>query len=95
MVIRYYWGAGVGHVYSHKDEGPATVVSTALHEDEDQGDSLNDNEMGGTAGEMQNEDESGDEDNMQQDAEEEHSDEGLDDIEDDELLSMFEMYGES
>lgn len=95
MVIRYYWGAGVGHVYSHKAEEPATVVSTALRENEGEGDSLNDGEIGDAAGEMQHEDESGNEDSMRQDTEEEESDEGLDDIEDDELLNMFEMYGET
>lgn len=89
MVIRFYWGAGVGHVYSHRARRP--------EDDEDEADVLSDdNPQTGIEGditeEAQNEDEpSGDE---EEDTESEES-ESEDDFEDEEFVNLIEMYGEA
>lgn len=35
MVMRFHWGLGVGHVYSHADSSNADTVGRGVEEDED------------------------------------------------------------
>lgn len=93
MVIRFYWSAGVGHIYSHRAERPVPVNI----DPDNNGEGYEEEDIEGDIAEgVQNEEESEDEEdsNIQQDAESEES-EREDVLEDEEFLNLIEMYGEA